>query len=308
MSILVNTFGNCVSDSRGSGLGDCLKQFGDVVGIDLWKKGTSLNLATDTFDEAKYKELVQNLTVFPFNTLYNFEQNTPENERSTGNTGLLSDIRQGKPQYSFGFDSGYCFHKNLFDKRGKNRWDIAIKFETGYFLATDIAESKIEGFDNGLFSVDTFKFQQGTDPEMSMAMFQFNNAEQLNSRGVFLTWDALGFDATLQNGVINCDVSFNVAPVATDTVLQVKVLDECNQSVSILGLEATDFELGGTQASATTISSVSYNTAGYYEVTIDTPLVSADTVQVSVKESGFESAVAPSGDFYKGASALAVIA
>lgn len=304
MSVL-NKFGDCVSEIRGTGLGDCVKQFGDVIGIDLWVKGSSLGVAE--LDQAKYQELIQNLQVFPFNNIYNFEQNTPENERSTGNTGLLSDIRQGKPQYAFGFDSGYCFHKNMYDKRGKNRWDIGIKFETGYLLATNIAEDAIKGFDNGLFSVDTFKFQQGTDPEMSMVMVQFNNALELNSRGVFSTWDVLGFDGNLQNGVINANVSFNTTPVA-GTALEVAVNDECNRSVNILGLEATDFSLGGTQASPTTISSVSYNSAGYYEVTLDTPLVSTDTVQISIKESGFESALAPSGDFYKGDSPVATIA
>lgn len=307
MSILVNRFGDCAAETRGSGLGDCLKQFGDVIGIDLWQKGTSLNLSSETLDQAKYKELIQNLTVYPFNNIYNFEQNTPENERSTGNTGLLSDIRQGKPQFAFGFDSGYCLHKNMYDKRGKNRWDIGIKFETGYFLATDVSESILVGFDNGIFSVDTFKFQQGSDPEMTMVTLQFNNALQMNARGVFLTWDALGFDGNLQNGVINTEVSFNVAPTAIDT-LQVKVTDECNRSVNILGLEATDFALGGTQATPTVISSVSYNSAGYYEITLDNALASADTVQISIKESGSESAEAPSGDFYKGDSEVATIA
>lgn len=301
----INNFGNCVADLRGTGLGDCIKQFGDVIGIDLWVKGSSL--APDALTEAKYKELIQNLEVLPFNNIYNFEQNTPENERSTGNTGLLSDIRQGKPQYAFGFDSGYCFHKNMYDKRGKNRWDIGIKFETGYLLATNVSESLIKGFDNGLFSVDTFKFQQGSDPEMSMVMVQFNNPIELNSRGVFSTWDSLGFDANLQNGVVNASVSFNTAPVA-GTTLEVVVADECNRDVNILGLEATDFALGGTQASATTISSVSYNSAGYYEITLDVALVSADTVQVSIKESGFQSALAPSGDYYKGDSPVATIA
>jgi len=307
MSILLNDFGDCVADQRGTGLGDCIKQFGDVIGIDLWVKGTTLNVSSDTLDEAKYKELIQNLTVLPFNNIYNFEQNTPENERSTGNTGQLSDIRQGKPQFGFGFDGGYCVQKNLYDKAGKNRWDIGIKLEKGYFLATDVSANVIKGFDNNLLSVDTFKFQQGSDPEMSMVTLQFSNALEFNSRGVFLSWESLGFDGNSIDGVVNAEVSFNTTPVA-GTALEVKVTDECNQKVSILGLEATDFTLGGTQASPTAISAVSYNSAGYYEITLDTALVSNDTVRVSVAESGLPSALAPSGDYYKGQSPLATIA
>jgi hypothetical protein len=301
---IINKFGDCVTEIRGTGLGDCVKQFGDVVGIDLWSK--SLSLGVDELTETKYKELIQNLDILPLNNIYNFEQNTPDNDQSTGSTGLKADIRQGKPEFSFGFDSGYCFHKNVYDKRGKNRWNIGIKFETGYLLASNVAESAIKGFDNGLFSVSTFKFQQGSDPEMTMVMLQFNNALELNSRGIFSAWDSLGFDGNSQNGVINTAVSFNVAPAA-GTALEVVVTDECNRDVNILGLEATDFALEGVQASPTAISSVSYNALGYYEITLDTALASNDTVRISVKESGFASAEAPSGDYYKGDSPLATI-
>lgn len=305
MSILTDRFGDCATQSRGSGLGDCLKKYGDVVGIDVIKKRWSLDLETDTLDEATYKGLIQDLTVRPFNDVFNFEQSTPDTERSTSNRGLLSDIRKGKPQYSFMFDDGYCAQKNLYSLDGSSV-DIALKFETGIFFATNVDETEIKGFDNGLFSVSTFKFQQGTDPEMSSVMIQFNNAIELNTRGVFLTWESRGFDGNLENGVINTEVSYNTAPTATDTV-EVKVLDDCNKSVSVLGLEPTDFDLGGTQTTATTITAAAYNSGGYYVLTLDNPLVATDTVQPSVRESGKQSAANASGDLYMGTAPLATI-
>ena len=49
----------------------------------------------------------------------------------------MSDVRKGKPQYTFQYDDGYCFHTNAYNLDGQNRWDIAIlTFETGLFVAT----------------------------------------------------------------------------------------------------------------------------------------------------------------------------
>lgn len=308
MAITLNTQGNCTSDTRGTGLGACVKQYGDLLGIDNYTKGWSLNTTSDTLPtESEYKALIQAGTIYPLNNLYSFEQNTPDNEFATGSTGKKTEIRAGKPEYTLMWDDGGCFHKGLFSLRGKNRWDIAFKFETGVLFASNVAETTLKAFDTGMFSVSTLKFQQGTDPEMSSATFQFNTAEELNSRSVFYTWDDLGYDMNLIDGVINTSVSFQTAPT-TSTTVNVYVLDDCNRSVSILGLEVSDFTLGGTQATTTSIDSVSYNSAGYYVLTLDAALESGDTIFIKIAESGTEAAENTSGDLYKGVSPTATVA
>lgn len=309
MPVSVNLFGDCTSAVRGTGLGNCLKEFGDVVGVDIITKGTTWS--SDPTEQS-YKDDIQGLVSFPLNNVYNFEQNTPDNDQSTGNTGLKNDIRAGKPEFAFMFDAGYCFHKNIYDKGGKNKWDLAIKFETGILYASNVAETEIKGFDVNLFSVSTFKFQQGTDPEMTTVNVQFSNATELNQRGVFYTWDELGFDGTLQNGAINAHLEYQTAPTATTTV-SVKVLDECNRSVNVLGLaDPNEWGLGGTQASSTTITGVVYNSSTEaYDLTVSPTLVSADTVQPFLQDvSGSWSSVAEnsSGEFYKGQAPSATIA
>ena len=308
MAIALNTQGSCTSDNRGTGLGDCVKQYGDLLGVDLYTKNWSLNTTSDTIPtESEYKDLIQAGTIYPLNNLYTFEQNTPDNEFATGSTGKLSEIRAGKPQYALTWDEGGCFHKALYSLRGKNKWDITFKFETGVLFATNVAESVLKAFDNGMFSVSTLKFQQGTDPEMSTATFQFNSAVELNSRSVFYTWDDLGYDMNSTAGVINADASFQTAPT-TSTTVNVKVVDDCNRSVQILGLELADFTLGGTQATTSAISSVAYNAGGYYVLTLDVALESADTIFIKIAESGSEAAENTSGDLYRGVTPTATVA
>lgn len=308
MAITLNTQGNCSTDQRGTGLGDCVKQFGDLQGIDRYPKGWFLDTGSATMPtESEYKALVKAGTVKPLNNIYTFEQNTPDNEFATGSTGKKTEIRAGKPEYSLSWDLGGCFQKNLYSLRGTNNGDTVFKFETGVLFAHSVDETKLKAFDTGMFSVSTMKFQQGTDPEMSTAIFQFNNAEELNSRTSFYTWEQLGYDMNQVDGVINTSVSFQTAPT-TSTTVNVYVLDDCNRSVSILGLEASDFTLGGTQASATEISSSSYNSAGYYVLTLDAALESGDTIFIKIAESGTEAAENTSGDLYKGVSPTATVA
>ena len=311
MAIVLNTQGSCASDTRGTGLGDCVKQYGDLLGIDAYNKGWSLNTATDTLPtEAEYKALIQEGVLYPLNNLYNFEQQTPDNEFATGSTGKKSEIRAGKPEYTITWDEGGCFHKGLFSLRGKNRWDMAFKFETGVLFASNVAETSLKAFDNGMFSVATMKFQQGTDPEMSMATFQFNSAVELNSRSVFYTWDDLGYDMNSVSGVVNANVEFNTTPIA-GTSLEVAVLDDCNRSVEILGLtDANNWVVGGVQASATVVDSVVYNAGGYYVLTLDVALISTDTIEISLGDValGYTSAESTSGDLYKGNTSTETIA
>lgn len=308
MALEGNKFGSCTDGGRGTGLGDCIKQFGDPTGVEYIGKGWS---STDILTETIYKGLIQAETFKPLNNIYNFAQNTPENERATGNTGLLSLIRAGKPFFTYTFDAGYELHKSIYSLRGKDRADFAFKFDTGLFFGTNTAGTSIKGFDGGLFDVETFKFISGTDPEMTDAVFQLKNALEFNTRGRFYTWEELGFDGNLQNGVINAVLSYNTAPTSAPTI-EVKVVDSGNESVNIMGLtDPSNWNLGGTQASPTAIDSVAYNSGGYYVLTLDLALASGDTIQPSlagvVETVAVPVAVNASGDFYKGSADSATI-
>jgi len=308
MAITLNTQGSCTSDARGTGLGSCVKQYGDLLGIDAYTKGWSLDTTSGTLPtESEYVDLIKAGTIKPLNNLFNFEQNTPDNEFATGSTGKKAEIRGGKPEYALSWDLGGCFQKNLYSLKGTGKWDIAFKFETGILWATNVSETKLKAYDSGMFSVSTFKFQQGTDPEMSTATFQFNSPEEINGRQVFYTWEELGYDMNQIDGVINTNVTFETAPT-TSTTVNVKVLDDCNRSVSILGLEVSDFTLGGTQATATSIDTAVYNSDGYYVLTLDAALESADTISIKIAEAGTEAAENTSGDLYGGISAVATVA
>lgn len=307
--IVLNSFGNCTTDTKGTGSRSCdLKTFGDPNGIVLFKKGEKFVLETDTLNAAGWKAKIKGFDVFPLVGLYNFEQATPENEKNTSSTGVLSEIRDGKPQFSFMYDKGSCFHKSLYDKRGKGRWDLGILFDTGILLAVADDNLSIGGFDMGLFSVETFKFIVGSDPQMSTAMVQLLDAFQFNAKHEFFSWQQLGVNLGKIDGVVETVLSYP-ADLDPGTTVRVKVASACNVDDVILDLDDEElWALGGTQTSATTISSVAFNVATEdYTLTVSPALIATDTIQPSLRQSGLNAVEDSAGNMFKGSAAIGTI-
>ena len=312
MAIELNLQGDCTSDLKGTGLDACVAAYGDLTAIGLYTKGSfALTIVSGTFpDETAYKLLIQEESLFPLLDIFNFEQNTPDNDLATSSRGIKKEIRSGKPEFSTTWSNGGCWGESLYDKKGTGLWDIALIFESGVLYGKNLAETVLKPFTNGMFSVSTFKLQQGTDPDMSTAIFQFTTANEFNERKSFFTFDELGYDMNEIDGVHNTEVAYTIAP-STSTDFSASVKSSCNSSVVITGLDdINEWKLNGTQASATTISTVTFNaTTEEYDFVVTPILVTSDTIQISLADVAavLDVAVNSSGDFYKGTAPLVTV-
>lgn len=311
MAFLLNLQGNCAGATRrGTGVSTCIEEEGEPTGFANVPKGWSIATSGSLPTEAEFKALIQNRQIFPFRDKFGFEDLTPDNEQETSSFGIKKSNLLGKPEFKFDFADTREFHVNAYDQIGYKKWDIIMYFEKGIGFATDINESKIKGFDAGDWSVSTRKFKSGSTSAITSIMFQLLNAEEFNKRMVFYTWEQLGYDANLINGIINANLTWQTAPVAGTTV-NVYVKVDQNRSVDVLGLtDANNWSVGGTQATPATVSSVSYNAAGYYVLTLDNALVATDTISVSLADvsNSYEAAENASGDLYSGSTDEATIA
>lgn len=304
-----NSFGNCATDLKGSGFRPCdIGSYGDLFGMSLLSKGTKIPLNDDAETaDVVWKNLIKSLSNFPYLGIYNFEQTTPENERSTSSTGVMASIRNGKPMFSFQFTKGGCFHKSLYNKRGDGRWDIALIFETGVLLAENSDET-VSGFNMGMFDVETFRFLQGTDPQSSTAVGQLLNSNQFNANHLFFTWEALGFDFTTITGVVDLNITYP-DPVEAGTTFNVAVSSACNIDDIVLGLDDEEmWALGGVQTSATTISGVVYDVDDeVYTFTVSPALIAGDTIAPKLVSTGYNVAEDVAGNLYKGQGAIEIV-
>lgn len=231
MAINLNQFGSCSNDYAGTGTGQCpIDQLGDFLGDGLLVKGTSLDIENDSLTEATFRQLITEGKLHQLLDREAFEQATPDNEMYTSPEGLIRSIRAGKPQFSITYSKGLCFHKAIYKLQGNNKYDHIFYFTKGMLMATNTAGTKLKGFNGGEFMVGTYMFQQGNEIEKGKATFQLKDAEEFNTRWVFMPYDVLGFSPLEIDGVV--DTVVKIDPISAGTTIVLDVVDGCNNSVS----------------------------------------------------------------------------
>lgn len=280
--IKINAFGQCSEDILGTGIGECpITDLGDLQGLGLLKKGTTLSIATDSFDETAFRALITDGKLHQVISSYAFEDTTPESERSTSSVGLMESVRAGKPMYNFTFKKGLGFHKAVYSLKGQNRWDAMFYFTKGILMAYNTSKTALKGFNAGMLDVDSYKFKVGAETEFSKATLQLVSAEEFNTRWVFFPYEEIGFNALEIDGVIQSEVSFDDTPANLDTTIKVTLVDGYNSSISYASL----FDAVGdwsvlVDGASVVISTVSI-TGNVATLTIPA-LATADVVEVSL--------------------------
>ena len=235
--IKINAFGQCSEDILGTGIGECpITDLGDLQGLGLLKKGTTLSIATDLFDETAFRALITDGKLHQVINSYAFEDTTPESERSTSSVGLMESVRAGKPMYNFTFKKGLGFHKAVYSLKGQNRWDAMFYFTKGILMAYNTSKTSLKGFNAGMLDVDSYKFKVGAETEFSKATLQLVSAEEFNTRWVFFPYEEIGFNALEIDGVIQSEVAFDSIPNNLDTTIEVTLVDGYNSSISYASL------------------------------------------------------------------------
>lgn len=276
--------GSCTLQTLiGTGTDDCdLGTLGDLVGGAITSKDVKFNIATDIFLTA-YKTAIRKKKIFPLVGLYNFEQATPDNEVSTSSIGVKFEIREGKVELSLIYNKSHCFHKSVFTKKAFKKWNI-ILFFTGHVVgAKTIDGLNWKGFDCGMFSVGTFKVQQGTDPQMTKITLQLTpeGTQEWNTRMAPIANTDIASELNTIDGSIEVDIKYTTAPVV-GTSLTVDVSSQCNGAPKAGLVTNTQWFVGGKQTTAKTVSAVVESTTipGRYTLTLSSATIPTDSIQI----------------------------
>jgi hypothetical protein len=304
--------GSCtIQNLMGTGGDDCdLSTLGDIVGGAITSKDVTFDIASDVFLTA-YKEFVRKKKIFPLISLYNFEQNTPDNEVATSSIGVKFEIREGKVELSLTYSKSHCFHKSVFTKKAFKKWNIILFFPTTVLGTKSIDGTKWKGFDCGMFSVGTFKIQQGTDPQMTKIMLQLTpeGTTEWNTRMVPISNEEINAELNSIDGAIETTIEYSAPPVA-GTSIDVTVKSACNGAAKSGLTTSAQWTLGGKQSTPTVISTVaeSTSTPGKYTLTLDKALASGDTIQPRLGTSLEPVVEDILGVMYSGSAPIATIA
>lgn len=259
MSLKLFGLGDCKTSSLGTGLRPCdLDDRGDLKGVILLNKSWFRSISTDgiiSFSEEDYITAIKKGVAEPMQGSSNFSDETPENERYTSGTGVMKSIRKGKPFFNFEFTKGQNFHKIAYSKSSFARYDVALLFDKGVLFAHSHKKDKLKGFDLGMLEVSTFKNKQGSDPEKTMVSMQLLDAEQYNSRFVFIPFEKIG-DLLDIKGVVNLGITLKNV---TTSGFNASITSMFNTDDVILGLDdVNNYALTGDN-SGKAISAVVFN-------------------------------------------------
>lgn len=287
---------DCTTDFLGSGLRNCvISNLGDVNGFVLLSTSNDTKWNNDNpLTKEAYMDILKELKAFPYLRIYDFINNTPDNEVNTSALGINSVIRQGLPLYQMIFTKGTCFYKSLYDKRNRY-WQIAIVFNTGILL-TQTADNKVRGFNISPFNVETYRLQSGTDLERSIVNIQLQDADEFNARNTFYTWESLGFDLREIEGVIDVEIEV-VNSVSGSDEVQVSVTSKCNDNDVILGLDDAAYW----SVSGSTVTSVTQDAdTGIYTLSLSGSLPVTGETTIKLSQGGVDVIEDLAGQLLKG--------
>jgi len=312
MAVLDYQYGDCVLNAIGTGSGQCeLSDFGDFVGAGLLNKGTTITKSTLTSSSVfatTLKELIQGRKLHQFTNFYDFTQDTPENEINTSALGIMQNVRDGKPYFGMMFTKNSYFHKKAWAYKSQGKYDALMYFTKGVLFWNNIDGTKLKGGSVSMVDVETKRFKQGTDLEMTTMKVQFDQPEEFNTRYTFYTYEQLGVDLNQLDGVI--DVTVNVTtPLVAGTAFSLYVANLYNADERFSSLDATaNWLLGGEQTSVTTISTVTYNsTTDKLDFVVSPALVATDTIAPKLRDGAFSVAEDTDGNFFSGQSVVVTV-
>lgn len=313
MAVLINDFGNCQSDVKGTGTTNCdFETVGDYLGQGLLTKGTTFAITAGSvaIDETIIDSLIQDRKLHQLIDRLGFTQDTPENEVFTDGIGLESSVRTGKTKFTTMYARGLENAKALHSLKGQNRWDTILYFTEGVVLSVNVAGTKAKGFDVGRFDVSTIKFLSGTDKQQVSTIMQLTKPDELNDRALFIPWDKLGVDLSLKDGVVDCSITVVTPPVNLGTTMSVKLTSASNSGNVLLGFDnILHWATGGTQATPKLApTAIAYNSStGYYDMTFGSAFVTGDKYQPRLRDLTQDVAVDALGKFYAGRAVLGTI-
>ena len=275
----------CSLDRRGTGTIECDVETGIPNGFFLTTPDWSLNTETETFNKTYLIDQIQLGNIIPFTNSVSFTDNTEDDVFETFNTGIKTIVRDGKPEFAFDYQRGYCWHSAAHSYNSFKAYKVILVWDNDVLgFARDADGVSIKGLDLGYIKTSTYKNNNGTESQTSTINFQLTNPKQYNQDMALLDSEQLDFSPTDVNGVIDCSLTINTDPVTTATsTLNVSVKAKCNSAVNILGLiTASDWQtIGTTQAG---IDTVTYDSGTEtYNVNLDAALLAGETIGLKLE-------------------------
>jgi len=216
-------------------------------------------------------ELIQRGTLIPLTGSKQFTNNTPEPTTEEYSTGIITVIRNGKPQYQFDFDKGVNFHRSVYGLNSYSNFKaMFVDLAGNLVFALSANGLRVSGFDLGMLNTRTFMPATGDTSAMTSVELQLTNEDQYNRRIEVMTAENAPVDFNNVWAIVGVALNIVNTPAVGSTSLNVQVRSLGNRTYGVNSLDVTNFRLVNTTTNALiTPSAVTAQTGdGNYTLTV----------------------------------------
>lgn len=228
---------DCVSDQLGTTLKGCIPIMDQILKFILLERGTKFNIQTDTLDMDKVKELIQSGKMIVLPDQLALENNSEETVYETLGSGVMLFVRQGLYQLLVHYAASVCFSKAA-NQLSSKKWDLLMVDASNKLYNERTPDGYIKGFELSLNQGENIAFNDGSTSSKKPVRFQLSpsGTNAFNERIEYFSSDII--DWVSLEGVE--DVYLEVIS-KTSTLLQLKVVNGCDKSTNIEGLDDVKF-------------------------------------------------------------------
>jgi hypothetical protein len=263
----------------------CLSLFGTPTHMLALRKGTTI-LASDTFDIAYLKPLVQDGTIIPLINASAFEDVSGEDTYSTNTSGVKRLNLKGLPEYKLMFEEGHEFYRQLAKLEGYKNFDYIIGDEEGNWLLATKSDGNYQGFTAGHTTPELTKRKvAGGDAEMKSLLVQFTLRSQWDENYAILHQDELTFLPEEVPAINGVTLSFATTPAvgtAGSAFVDIATVLNSDGSSVVEGLTNVNDWYVTIQGVEDVVTLVTESPSGQYKLDLTSALASADVVTVDL--------------------------
>jgi len=272
---------------------------GDYVMSFVSKKMTGV--PDDATFLTKFIEGIRKNQILPFDA-WDYRNAHEDNQVSTTALGKEYLERLGKPKFEIDVKVSIGQSKEVSKiNNSPENWDLWHLFENA-LICTTKANGDFKGFDLALLHAETTRLKQSGEKQMKTLKAQLNSNVEYNERMTLIPLTDELQALKESKGI----VPLNVVVVITDATHLSVTITDASTGNGIAGVTDVDmYQFLGKQATPSTIDTVVSVGNGVYTLTLDSALITADTVGVKIAETGFES-IDIDGVYYGGSSDLVV--
>jgi len=206
----------------------------------------------------------------------------PENQSSDntltdigGGVEVLED--EGLYKYKYNFVKGVYFNAALRKLVGFGVYDVAFVDTAGTIFGTaGVTAGNWKGFTTAQISHNPMAFGDTQTGRESITI-QYPNRDEIDTDYVFIQKETDGFNAKNIEGINEVEISYAVAPAATDTTVSVKAIRKQDGN-AFTGADYTNFSVLTNGTNNVLTAGDDSAVTGTYVLTITSALVASDVV------------------------------